>query len=188
MKKVSFINYFLIIAIVTVISGVIYATVQQSYRSGANDPQIQIACDMNSKLQQGKSVENFFTDTIDITQSLSVFNVLYDDSGKPIRSSGYLQNKRLAIPAGVFEFAKKNGEHDVTWQPQPGVRMAMVIVRSNSFPVGFVASGRSLQEVEIREHNLITIICFGWIICVALVLLHAALNFYNSRKTNFKSL
>ncbi len=107
MKKDSFINYLLVIAIVTVISGIIYATVQQTYRSGANDPQMQIARDINSKLQHGKPVENFFTGTIDIAQSLSVFNVLYDDSGKPIRSSGYLQNKMPAIPAGVFEFAKK---------------------------------------------------------------------------------
>jgi sensor histidine kinase regulating citrate/malate metabolism len=188
MKKILFIDYFLVIAIITAISGIIYATVQQTYRSGANDPQIQIARDINSKLQQGKPVENFFADTIDIAQSLSVFNVLYDDAGKPIRSSGYLQNKMPGIPVGVFEFAKKNGEHDVTWQPQAGVRMAMVIVSSNSSPVGFVASGRSLQEVEIREHNLITIIFFGWIICIALVLLHAVLNFYSKPKVNSKNI
>lgn len=182
MKKNSFINYFLAIAIITVISGIIYAAVHQSHRSGANDPQMQIARDINSKLQHSKPVENFFTDTIDIAQSLSVFNVLYDGAGEPIRSSGYFKNKMPAIPAGVFEFAKKNGEHDVTWQPQPGVRMAMVIVRSNSFPVRFVASGRSLQEVEGREYNLVTIIFFGWIACIALVLLHAVINFYKNSK------
>lgn len=185
MKKILFINYFLMIAIVTVISGIIYATVQQVYRSGANDPQTQIARDINSKLLQGKPVENFFVDTIDIAQSLSVFNMLYDDAGKPILSSGYLNDKMPELPVGFFEFAKKNGEHDVTWQPRPGVRMAMVIVSSNSSPVAFVASGRSLQEVEIREHNLVTIIFFGWIICIALVLLHAAINFYTSRQNKF---
>ncbi len=186
MKKLSFINYLLGISVITVIFLVTYATVQQTYRSVANDPQIQIARDINSKLEQGKPVDNFFIDTIEMTSSLSVFNVLYDPEGKPVRSSGYLQKKMPEIPPGVFEFARKNGEHAVTWQPQPGVRMAMVIVRSSAFPVGFVASGRSLQEVEIREYNLITIIFFGWIICIALVLLHAALNFYNSHKTNFK--
>ncbi|HEV8084010.1 MAG TPA: hypothetical protein VGP55_12450 [Chitinophagaceae bacterium] len=183
MKKVSSINYLLVTAIITVISVIIYAAVQQVYRSGANDPQIQIARDINSNLRQGKPVENFFTDTIDISQSLSVFNVLCNDAGKPIRSSGLLQNKMPVIPVGVFEFAKKNGEHEVTWQPQPGVRMAMVIVASSSSPVGFVASGRSIQEIEIRVHNLITIIFFGWMVCIALTLLHAVFHFYNSRKT-----
>ena len=57
MKKISFINYSLAIAIITVISGIIYATVQQTYRSGANDPQIQIARDINSNFQQAYLVE-----------------------------------------------------------------------------------------------------------------------------------
>ena len=70
-------------AIITVIFGVIYATVQQSYRTAANDPQIQIARDINVKLHQGKPIENFFADTVDIAQSLSTFVALYDASGKP---------------------------------------------------------------------------------------------------------
>ncbi len=184
MKKIPFINYFLLIAIITLLLAIIYAVVQQAYRSGANDPQIQIARDINLKLQQGKSVENYFTDTIDIARSLSVFNTLFDAEGEPVCSSGYLQNKMPKIPNGVFEFTKTAGEHEVTWQPQPGVRMAMVIVKSASFPAAFVASGRSLQEVEMREYNLKTTIFFGWIICIALVLLHVAVNFYKTTKIN----
>ena len=187
MKKISFMSYFLVIAVITVISGTIYSSVQQVYRTGANDPQVQIARNINLKLQHGKSIENFFTDTVYIAQSLSVFSSLYDPAGKLIRSSGYLRNKMPAVPEGVFEFAKKNGEYEVTWQPQPGVRMAMVIVRSTSFPVGFVACGRSLQQVEERTYDFITSIFFGWIICIALVLLHASINFYNNN-TNFKNI
>ena len=187
MKKNSFVNNSLLIVIITIIFLIIYAVVQQTYRTGANDPQMQMAQEINSKLEQNRSIEKFFADTIDIAQSLSVFNVLYDYAGKPIRSSGYLNNKMPELPQGVLEFAKKNTEHDVTWQPEPGVRMAMVIVSSNSAPVSFVASGRSLQEVEMRVHDLITIIFFGWMICVALVLLQAAFNFHNGRKTNFKN-
>ena len=55
MKKVPFINYFLVIAIVTVISGIIYATVQQAYRTAANDPQIQIARDIKFKTATGQA-------------------------------------------------------------------------------------------------------------------------------------
>jgi hypothetical protein len=173
-------------AIITIIFGVIYVTVQQSYRSGANDPQIQLARDINLKLHEGKAVDNFFTDSINIAQSLSPFAVLYDANGKPLRSSGYLNGKMPELPAGVFDYAKANGEHDVTWQPQSRVRMAMVIVivSSNSSSVGFVAAGRSLQEVEIREHNLITMIFIGWIICIGLVLIYAVIQFYRHRINN----
>ena len=124
-------------------------------------------------------------DTIDIAQSLSTFVALYDANGKPLRSSGYLDGKMPELPAGVFDFAKSHGEHQVTWQPRSGVRMAMVIISSNSSPVGFVAAGRSLQEVEVREHNLVTMVFLGWIICVGLVLLHAGLQFYRNRQNKF---
>ena len=184
MKTFSFLNYLFVVIIITVIFGVIYATVQQNYRTGANDPQIQIARDINAKLHQGKPVDNFFADTIDIAQSLSTFATLYDANGKPVRSSGYLDGKMPELPAGVFDFAKNHGEHEVTWQPRSGVKMAMVIVSSNAFPVGFIASGRSLQEVEVREHNLITMIFLGWIICIGLVLFHGGLQFYIQRTKN----
>jgi hypothetical protein len=63
--------------------------------------------------------------------------------------------------------------------------MAMVIISSNASPVGFVAAGRSLQEVEVREHNLITMIFLGWIVCMGLLLLHAGLQFYRNRQNKF---
>src|ERR1019366_4540835 len=137
MKKNSFLDYLFAMAIITIIFGVIYTTVQQNYRSGADDPQIQFARDINLKLHEGKVVDGFFTDSINIAQSLSPFAVLYDANGKPLRSSGYLNGKMPELPPGVFDFAKVNGEHEVTWQPGSGVRMAMIILSSNSSSVGF---------------------------------------------------
>lgn len=182
MKRNTAISYLFFIAIITAVSGVIYVSVQQVYRTGADDPQLQIANEINLKLRDGKSVDNFFSDTIDISQSLSPFVSLYDEAGQPLRSSGFLNGKPPVLPEGVFDFTKTHGEHRVTWQPADGVRMAMVLLSSNSSPIRFIAAGRSLTEVEAREHNLITIIFFGWILCVGLVLLHAVLNFYNRNK------
>src|SRR6476620_10838884 len=106
MKKIPSLNYLFAPAIITVIFGVIYATVQQSYRTAANDPQIQIARDINARIHQGKPVESFLADTIDIAHSLSTFAALYEANGKPIRSSGYLDRKMPELPAGVFDVAK----------------------------------------------------------------------------------
>ncbi len=178
MKTYSLLGYLIVTLIITIIFGVIYATVQQTYRTGADDPQIQIANDIKTKLQQSKPVANFFNGTINILQSLSSFITLYDIEGNPLRSSGFLDGKPPELPSGIFDFTKSHDEHRVTWQPRNGVRMAMVVVTSNSSPVAFIASGRSLNEVEVREHNLITILFFGWIICIGLILVHAVLQFY----------
>jgi len=187
MKLLSFLNYLLLIAIITVIILLIYASVQQTYRSGANDPQIQIAEDISAKIQKGKFIEDIFPDdTIDIAQSLAPVVALYDAQGKPLRSSGFLDGKMLQLPAGVFDFAKKCGSHSVTWQPEHDVRMAMVLVHVNSSLVQFVAAGRSLREVEIREQRLITMVSFSWLICIALVLLHAALQYFKNLKFSEK--
>lgn len=184
MKKFSWLVYLFVIGIITIIFGMIYVTVQQNYRSGADDPQIQLARDINSRLNERRPVDKYFTDSINIAQSLSPFTVLYDAKGKPLRSSGYLNGKMPGLPVGVFDFANKNGEHNVTWQPQNDLRMAMVIVKTNSSPVGFIAAGRSLQEVEIREHNLVTMIVIGWILCVGLILLYGVVEYYKHRINN----
>ena len=183
MKKHSFLNHLFVTAGITVIFGVIYATTQQSYRTAANDPQIQIARDLDLRLRQGKPVQNFFTDTIDITRSLSPFVALYDANGKPLRSSGYLGNKMPSLPAGVFDFTRSHGEYQVTWQPQRGVRIAAEILSSTAFPVSFIISGRSLQEIEAREHDLVTMVFIGWIACIALALLHALFQFYSNNQS-----
>ena len=187
MKKNSFLDYLPVMAGITIIFGVVYATVQQSYRTAANDPQIQIARDINARIHQGRQVESSFADTIDIGKSLSTFVTLYQPDQKPIRSSGYLDGKMPELPAGVLDFAKAQGENEVTWQPRNGLRMAMVIISSNSPPVGFVAAGRSLQEVEVREQNLVTMVFLGWIICIGLVLFHAVVQFYRAGQNKIYS-
>ena len=170
-------------ALVTVIMLLIYVTVQQSYRTGLNDPQIQIARDLSLKLEQGKPVEASLTnDPFDITKSLSPFIVLYDAQGKPLRSNAFFDGKMPQVPAGVFKEVKKNNEYDVSWQPRKGVRMAMVIVKANTTPVQFVAAGRSMVEVEGRIKNMSTMIFIAWIICLAIIAIAAVFYYFKRSK------
>ncbi len=178
----NFFQYLLVAGAITVIFAVIYTAVQQTYRSGANDPQLQIVQDIESRLHSDKSVEKYFDDTIDIAQSFTPFNALFDANGKAIRSTGYLHNSLPVLPAGVFDFAKAHNEDVLTWQPESGVRMAMVIKYVKASPVNFVASGRSLLDVEVREHNLTAIIIIGWIICIGLLLLNAVIGFFKNKE------
>ena len=180
MKNLSF---FISTALVTVIMLLIYTTIQQSYRTGLNDPQIQIARDLGRQLEKGRSIDaSVSTDPIDITKSLSPFIVLYDAQGKPLRSNAILDGKMPQLPLGVFEEVKVNGEYDVSWQPRKGIRMAMVIEKTNAAPVQFVAVGRSMIEVEKRTRNMMTMVFIAWILCLAIIAIGAAFYYFKRPK------
>lgn len=78
-------------------------------------------------------------------------STLFLEGGGPIAGSGTLDGKLPTLPPGVFDFTRQNGQDGITWQPQPDVRSAIVVVHYNGLQSGFVLAGRSLREVEIRE-------------------------------------
>jgi sensor histidine kinase regulating citrate/malate metabolism len=177
MKWVLFLNYCAAMAIATMLTGLIYVTVQQNYRTGANDPQIQVAKDIKAKLQRGMALDVLWPDSIEIQSSLGLFILLYDAHGQPLRGSALLDGKFPQMPAGVFDFVKNQGEERVTWQPRAAVRMAMVVLRGNFSPVGYIAVGRSLAEVEIREKDLryTTLVC--WLLMMATLIVIGAIHY-----------
>jgi uncharacterized membrane protein len=89
-------------------------------------------------------------------------------------------------PAGVLDFTRNNQEDVITWQPEPGVRMAMVYEKVSAAGIGFVAVGRSLKEVEIREANLVRMVAIAWIACLAVLLVHLLVQMYLLRKSSLK--
>jgi hypothetical protein len=172
-----------VMAVLTIVTGMIYASVQQSYRSNANDPQIQIARDIAGKIKDGLSFEKIFPgDSVDISESLGVFALLYDSVGRPLRYSGFLDNKPAQLPSGVFEYARIHREDWITWQPRQGIRMAMVVVRTNRSPFCYVAVGRSLKEVEIRVQKLSEMVLICWLLCMLIIGILAAFQFRTGHK------
>jgi hypothetical protein len=187
MRRILFLNYFTAIVIVTILTGLIYVNVQQVYRSNANDPQIQLANEINSNLNAGRSIERLWPDSIDLQTSLSVFAALYDEHGQPLKASALLDGKIPQLPPGVFDFAKNQGEDRVTWQPRSGVRMALVVIRGNFSPVAYVAVGRSLKEVEVREQNLMKTTAISWGVMIFVILVSSIIHFslYKKRKEGY---
>lgn len=138
-----------------ILSALIYATVQQSLRQTANDPQIQIALDLSQGLQNGKAPQDLVGQTqVDLSKSLATFVIVFDDSGKPIASQAVLDGRIPLPPSGVFTYTRTNKEDRFTWEPKPGVREAVIVERFEGSRPGFVLVGRSLQEVEKRELKL----------------------------------
>jgi hypothetical protein len=52
---------------------------------------------------------------------------------------------------GVFDYVRQHDQDRITWQPEPGVRIATVVAGYTGSQSGFVLAGRSLREVEKRE-------------------------------------
>lgn len=153
-------------AVITALCLLIYAAVQQSIRSAANDPQIQLAEDAARALAAGTRPESlrvlFAGGTVDIEESLAPFVIVYDERGTPVSGTGELNGHLPTPPAGVLAFAREHGEERVTWQPTLRARIASVIRHVSSPEGGFVLAGRSLREIEIRE-SAIRSWCFqGW--------------------------
>ena len=158
------------------VSGVcslVYVAGQQNYRQSANDPQIQIAEDSAARLAAGDvpaSLVNRNVPLEDLQTSLLPWVAVYDSSGLLLESSAQLSGAPPQLPKGVFDVQAKpvidgpvwnNGEDRITWQPEAGVRQAVVLVQTSDKKY-FVASGRSLRESEVRVSQLGFLVAAAW--------------------------
>ena len=108
-------SVFPLLVVITLFSGMLYVAVQQVLRMGANDPQIAMAEDMAKGLTDGQNVDVLFPRAqVDIASSLSPYVVVFDDTGRALASSGLLHDKMPALPSGVLEYVRQNGEDRIT--------------------------------------------------------------------------
>lgn len=166
-KKFSqaFIIWLPLALVIALLSGLIYVTVQQEIRIGANDPQIQIAQDFSEMISNGQPPSTLLPlRKVDVSKSLDVFVMFFDGNGKLIGSSAVLGEEVPQPPVSVFDFVKNRGETRITWQPRKDARSAIVVTKySYQKNSGYVLVGRSLREVEKRENSLLMIVLLGGI-------------------------
>jgi hypothetical protein len=149
-----------LVVVATALCGLVYVVAQQGLRSGANDPQVQLAEDAARALDAGTTPASVTGPvTVDVARSLAPFVVVYDASGRPLASSGQLDGADPVPPLGVLDHATADQPNIVTWQPRPGVRVATVTSRWSG---GTVMAGRSLREVERREDQVLLLVAAGW--------------------------
>ena len=141
-----------------------YVSVQQEFRQSANDPQIQIAEDAARELAGDTIPSTLKSSPVSIELSLAPYTILFDGRGAPIVGTGYLHGSLPTLPSGVFDIARTKGEIRFTWQPETGVRSAVVIrsFETNKKAPGFILAGRSLREIEKRETQLRNAVLLGW--------------------------
>jgi hypothetical protein len=179
---IRIIKYWLLcVIVVSGLIGLIYGAVQQDIRQGANDPQIQMAEDIAAKLASGKQLQSVVpSEKVDLAKSLAPYVIIFDANGNPVASSAQLDGKIPTIPSGVFDYVRQNGEDRITWEPQTGVRSAVVVTQYKGLNSGFVLAGRSLREVEKREDNLLQILLLGWIVMLGVTFVATAIIFGKS--------
>lgn len=138
------------VALIVIIFGTQYTVAQQAQRRDANYPQIQLAEDAATALNNSHSPASVTAslNPVSLNSSLAPFVVIYDKSGKAVSGSGKLDSNLPAAPLGILSGATGQTYHAVTWQPQANVRIAAVTVAADKY---YVLSGRSLTEVEKNE-------------------------------------
>ncbi len=160
-----------IAAVATVLCLLVHVTAQQLVRHAANDPQIQMAEDAAAALAGGEPPASVLpSGRIDIAESVAPFTMVLDEKGGVVVTSGLLRREVPSFPAGALEFARAHREHRVTWQPEPGVRLASVVVAFGGNAPGFVVVGRSLRESERRTAQLGTLVLLAWLAALAVSL------------------
>lgn len=159
--------------VLTALSILVYGAVQQNYRQSLNDPQIQMAEDAAARLAGGAPQDEIVPlQAVDISTSLSPWIEVYTDAGVPVASSGKLNGALPRVPLGALDSAVSGrgkdtpapNEDRITWQPQRGLRQAVVIVYfSSQNGSGFVVAGRNMREVEAREQRLGAAVFLAWL-------------------------
>jgi hypothetical protein len=152
------------VVLATALCGLVYVVAQHDLRTGANDPQEQLAADAAVRLDGGAAPATVVGSTaVDIGTELGPFIVVYDATGKVLATDGVLDGKAPQLPQGVLGYATQTGHDPVTWQPRAGVRVATITV---PWTGGTVTSGRSLRIVEERESELTGVVAAAWIASV----------------------
>jgi hypothetical protein len=137
--------------------GFCYVVAQQAYRQNANDPQVALATEAARVLSGGAEMESILPSgaPVAIESSLSPYVIIYDRTGTPVSGSGSLHGGAPVLPLGVLSAAQEKGQNRLTWQPEEGIRQAIVVVPYQSATSGgYVMAGRSLTEAESREADL----------------------------------
>lgn len=150
---------------VTCVAGSSYGLAQQTVRTAADDPQVQLAEDTARRLQAGGSPgTEVSASPVEIDSSLAPWLMIYGRDGRLLASNAELDGTAVEYPASAVSSVVAGGQKHLTWAPRPSARQATVIVGYSS---GWVIAGRSLRAVEKRTASLLLLALAGWSIALA---------------------
>lgn len=142
--------------IITLIFGSSYAAFQQLGRRAANAAPAAAA----AAKAQLIGPETLMAPRLELTPDSGVFVIVYGSDNKAESGTVTLHGSLPDLPAGVLQTARDSGSDAVTWQPEPGLRMA-VVARPAAGKV--IVAGQSLAPYEDRDRIVLTVLAAGWL-------------------------
>jgi len=89
------------------------------------------------------------------------FAIFYDESAHAIGGNAVLHGAFPQPPIGIFNEIRSHGNDEVTWRPEPGIRLAL---SGRPMPNGgFVVTGQSLAPSEARTARLNRLLRWMWL-------------------------
>lgn len=146
--------------VVTLMFGSAYVALQQLGRRSADAAPAAAAAAQVQLI----GAETVSMPRLELTPDSGVFVLVYGDDDKPASGTVTLHGTLPLLPAGVLQTARESGADAVTWQPEPGLRMA-VVARPAAGKVVVVA-GQSLTPYEDRDRATMIVLALGWIGCI----------------------
>ena len=142
--------------IITLVFGSVYAALQQLGRRSANAAPAAAAA---AQVQLIGS-ETATAPRLELTPDSGVFVIVYGEDDNPVSGTATLHGSLPLLPAGVLQTARDTGADAVTWQPEPGLRMA-IVARPAAGKV--IVAGQSLTPYEDRDRMVLLFLAAGWL-------------------------
>ncbi|MFE5838814.1 hypothetical protein [Arthrobacter sp. NPDC056493] len=143
--------------VVTALFGSVYLVLQQVERRSANDAPAAAAAAQVQLIGAGTASAG---PRLELTPDSGVFILVYGADDRPESGTATLHKELPLIPAGVLEAARRTGYDAVTWQPEPGLRLA-IIARPSDGRV--IVAGQSLAPYEDRDGFTLAVLALGWL-------------------------
>src|SRR4051812_11466377 len=115
---------------ILVVVGFVYAAAQQQYRQAANDPQIEWAGDLAADMSAGSLAQDAvgpYARDVNPSSSLATFAVITDAHGKVLTGNLKMDGTTPLPPKGVLAASSISHQNRITWQPERGTRIALVV-------------------------------------------------------------
>ena len=166
---VFFIPLFLVSTLVLLI---VYVNDQQHIRLAGNEPQEWMAHDTAERIASGVSpTQAVMGAPVRVLSEHAPYVIAYDKVGSTTAATGIFDGKISNLPEGILEYTRGHGTYRLTWEPEPGIRHAIVIVPIQGGTLGYVLSGRSLFYTEQQEALLKERTVYGWILTLIVSIL-----------------
>ncbi len=130
-----FLHWLPLAFVTTVLCGVVYATVQNTIRQAANDPQIEIAHNIAMELAKGAPTDGLSSARkADMATTLSPFIMVFDENKKVVVNNSTISGKTPELPAGVLEEAKKMASIVLPGNPLKtfGMQLSLTTIQVNN--------------------------------------------------------